>query len=182
MSQNPPPTDLPSPESAMQMLAAAKGQICFARDYVQQLLDATPVEHWYTIPDGCHTHIAWQMGHLTVSQYGLLMFRLRGRHPDDLELMPGKFRKGFSRGSTPKPDPADNPSIDDLKHRFATVFETSCKILEAVTAEVLMQPIEMPFAVYPTNLGGILFCPLHEQIHAGQIGMIRRGLGLAPVR
>jgi hypothetical protein len=31
-------------------------------------------------------------------------------------------------------------------------------------------------------LGAILFCPLHEQIHSGQIGLIRRGLGLPSVR
>jgi hypothetical protein len=54
--------------------------------------------------------------------------------------------------------------------------------LESASAEVLLEPVEMPYAVYPTKLGAILFCPLHEQIHAGQIGVLRRALGLDPVR
>ncbi len=29
-------------------------------------------------------------------------------------------------------------------------------------AEVLLEPIEMPFAGYPCKLGAVLFCPLHE--------------------
>ncbi len=49
-------------------------------------------------------------------------------------------------------------------------------------AEVLLEPIEMPFAGYPCKLGAVLFCPLHEMLHAGQIGLLRRSLGLSPIR
>ncbi|HND52893.1 MAG TPA: DinB family protein, partial [Pirellulaceae bacterium] len=50
------------------------------------------------------------------------------------------------------------------------------------TAEQLNEPTEMPYAAYPTKLGAMLFCAHHEMIHAGQIGLIRRLLGKAPVR
>ena len=83
------------------MLQAAIGQIRFARDYTLTLLDETPKDRWFEIPEGSSSNIAWQVGHLAVSQYGLLMFRIRGRDPADLELIPGKFRKAYSRGSTP---------------------------------------------------------------------------------
>ncbi len=36
----------------------------------------------------------------------------------------------------------------------------------------------MPYAAYPNKFGALLFCPMHESIHIGQIGLIRRGLGL----
>ena len=48
-----------------------------------------------------------------------------------------------------------------------------------MTADVLLEPVEMPYAAYPIKLGAILFCPLHEHIHAGQIGVVRRALRLA---
>jgi hypothetical protein len=40
----------------------------------------------------------------------------------------------------------------------------------------------MPYAGYPTKLGALLFCPLHEMIHAGQIGLLRRLMGKPPIR
>lgn len=164
------------------MLTAAIGQIRFAREYTLELLDATPQELWFTIPAGLPTHIAWQVGHLTVSQYGLLMFRIRGRQSDDLELIPGKFRKAYSRSSTPKADPAGQPSPDELIDRLNRVFTLGLAELDSIAGEVLLEPVDLPYAAYPTKLGAILFCPMHELIHAGQIGVLRRALGLDPVR
>jgi hypothetical protein len=46
----------------------------------------------------------------------------------------------------------------------------------------LAEPTEMPYAVYPIKLGALLFCPLHESIHAGQIGLLRRMHGMESVR
>jgi hypothetical protein len=36
--------------------------------------------------------------------------------------------------------------------------------------------------VTPTRLGALLFSSHHEMLHAGQIGVLRRLLGKAPVR
>ena len=172
----------PRPDQVSEMLISATGQIRFARDYTLGLLEATPEDLWFQIPDGLPTNIAWQVGHLAVSQYGLLMFRLRGRDPDDLDLIPGKFRKAYSRGSKPNPDPAKQMSPHELRLRLDDVFDRSMKVLGGVGVETLLEPEEMPYAVYPNKLGAVLFCPLHEHIHAGQIGLIRRALGLEPVR
>src|SRR5690606_10947032 len=91
----PTPQLLPTPAEAGVMRQAALGQICFARQYTIELLAATPPERWFEIPPGSVTNIAWQVGHLAVSQYGLLLFRIRGRRPEDLDLIPGRFRKAY---------------------------------------------------------------------------------------
>jgi hypothetical protein len=65
---------------------------------------------------------------------------------------------------------------------MSEVFERALAELSEIPAELLLDPVEMPYAAYPNKLGAILFCPLHEHIHAGQIGLIRRGLGLDPIR
>ena len=61
----------------------------FMRSYTLQLLENIPGELWSTIPAGAPSHLAWQVGHLAVAQYGLMLFRQRGRAEGDIELMPG---------------------------------------------------------------------------------------------
>ncbi len=177
-----PDPPLPDHTAAMHMLEAAIGQIQFARRYTLELLEATPKDLWFRFPEGLATNIAWQIGHLTVSQYGLLMFRMRGRDPDDLQLIPGRFRKAYGRESTPSPDPAGQSTADELLERMGRVFDLAMGEIAGIQADVLLEPVEMPYAAYPIKLGAILFCPLHEHIHAGQIGLLRRSLGLQPVR
>lgn len=174
--------NLPNAETAEAMLHGAIGQIDFARRYTLELLEATPHEHWFTMPEGLPTNIAWQVGHLTVSQYGLLMFRIRGRKPEDLDLIPGTFRKAYGRGAIPKTDLATYPAADELLNRLATVHDLAMAELQNVDPTVLLESVGMPYAAFPIKLGAILFCPMHEQIHAGQIGLLRRALGLESVR
>lgn len=173
---------LPTTATALHLLQGAVGQIQFARRYTLELLEATPQERWFEIPEGLPSHIAWQVGHLTVSQYGLLMFRLRGRLPEDLALIPGRFRKAYSRESLPSSDASKQPTAGELLDRMSQIYDLSMRELESVTAETLLEPVDMPFAAYPIKLGAVLFCPLHEHIHAGQIGLLRRALGLPSVR
>jgi hypothetical protein len=173
---------LPTVDEASQMLTAAMGQIEFARRYTLELLDTIPRGQWFTIPNGLSTNVVWQVGHLTVSQYGLLMFRMRGRQSEDLELIPGKFRKAYSRQSLPQSDPASQPSIDELVDKMAEVHRRAMDEVSRIDSQVLLEAVEMPYASYPIKLGAILFCPLHEHIHAGQIGLLRRSLGLEPIR
>ena len=46
----------------------------------------------------------------------------------------------------------------------------------------LEESLPEPYAVFSNKLGSILFCPAHEMMHAGQIGLIRRLLGKSPIR
>lgn len=174
--------DLPDLATATSMFHGALGQIDFARRYTLELLDATPKELWFEMPAGLPTHIAWQVGHLAVSQYGLLMFRIRGRRPEDLELIPGAFRKAYGRGGQPKADSPVQPSSEELLERLNTVYELALKELADIAPGMLLEPIDMPYAVYPVKLGAVLFCPMHEQLHSGQIGLLRRAMGLESIR
>lgn len=173
---------IPDLQTASTMKEAAIGQIQWTRQYTLELLEATPKELWFDMPEGLPTHIAWQVGHLAYSQYGLCMFRIRGREPEDLDIVPSVFRKKYARSSTPNSDASKQPSADELLERLITVHERSIKEISDMEDAVLLEPVEMPFAVYPAKLGCLLFCPLHEQIHSGQIGLLRRALGLESVR
>lgn len=176
-----PPADA---ASAAGQLAVTIGQLEFARAYVLELLAGTPQDSWFRMPERSSTTVAWQVGHLTVSQYGLLMFRQRGREPEDLDLIPGTFRKKYGRGSKPVEESPADPVAESqaLLDRMKLVHGKALAELRACDPANLLEPVEMPYAVYPNKLGAVLFCPLHEQLHAGQIGVLRRMLDLEPIR
>jgi hypothetical protein len=163
-------------------LALAIQQIQFARDYTRRLLAETDEGDWYRQPAGCPTHLAWQVGHLAMAEYGLCLFRQRGRQDIDREIMPSEFRKAFSRGSLPKFDSTKYQSTAEIRATFNRVHAQV--LLEAPTFSVdqLQEPVEAPFAVEATKLGSLYFCSHHEMLHAGQIGLLRRFLGKEPVR
>lgn len=172
----------PDAATASALLNGTIEQIRFARSYTLSLLDETPDKDWFVIPEGLPSNIAWQVGHLAVSQYGLLMFRIRGRRPEDLDLVPGKFRKAYSRQSTPNDDATPQPSPEELVERLTRIHDLALAELGQVEPAVLLEEVDRPWAAWPNKLGAVMFCPLHEHIHAGQIGIIRRSLGLDPVR
>ena len=157
-------------------------QIKWARQYSRQLIDSIPESLWYTQPTGLKTHVAWQVGHLAVSQYGLMLFRQRGRMPGDLELMPGWLRKQFGRGTTPSETAGGMPSPADLLAMLDKIDAQAHAEVATLSAEQLGETTEMPYAAFPIKLGALLFCPIHESIHAGQLGLLRRLHGLDPLR
>lgn len=157
-------------------------QMNWTRQYSLQLIESTPKELWYRQPSGMPSHVAWQVGHLAVSEYGLLLFRQRGRAAGDLELMPGWLRKQFGRGTTPSESAEGIPEPDELLRRLASIHAQSLAEVAELTPETLREPTEMPYTAYPIKLGALLFAPLHESLHAGQIGLLRRLHGLEPLR
>lgn len=160
----------------------ARRQIEFARQYTQVLLDTIPDDRWTEMPGGAKTHVAWQAAHLAVSQYALCIFRQRGPEPEDRDFLPGDWLKRFGKGSTPDADPEANPLPEEIRQVMHTVQETALRELAAYPPEHFEEDAPEPFAVYSTRLGALLFCPQHEMMHAGQIGLLRRLLNLEPLR
>ena len=157
-------------------------QIEFARSYTLSLLAEIADDEWFTMPAGCATHVGWQVGHLAMAQYGLCLFRQRGRAEVDTTLMTSPFRKAFSRGSIPEPDPAKNPSPAEIRDVLDRVHAQVLLELPTFTPDQLAEPVDMPYAAYATRLGCLVFCSHHEMLHCGQLGLLRRLLGKQPVR
>ncbi len=160
---------------------AAIKQIDSARDYTLRLIADVEEEEWFR-DAGMGTHLAWQIGHLAMAEYGLCLFRQRGRLDIDRQLMPGDVRKKYSRGSTPDFDPAGQPSPHDLLALLDRIHQQVHSEVPRYSDEELAAPVDFPYAAYPTRLGALLFCAHHEMLHAGQIGLIRRALGKEPLR
>ena len=164
------------------MPSLALQQIEFARGYTLSIVDEVDEALWFTMPPGCPTHVAWQVGHLAMAEYGLCLFRFRGRQEVDLSLMSSGFRKLFSRGSAPQADAAKYPSPAEIRATFDRVHAQVLKEAPAFTETQLAEAAEMPYAVHANKLGCLLFCSHHEMLHAGQLGLLRRLLGQEPIR
>jgi len=174
---------------ALSTLQLAIHQLEFARSYTLSLIADIDDADWFQMPSARGTapaqvvsHIAWQVGHLAMAEYGLCLFRQRGRADVDSSLMTSIFRKQFSRGSSPTADPLRNPTPAEIRNVMTRVHEQALQELPTFSDAQLAEPVDMPYAVEATKLGALLFCSHHEMIHAGQIGILRRLLGKSPIR
>jgi len=143
--------------------------------------DLTPAE-WFWHPAEFTTHVAWQVGHLAVSEYNLCLRRLRGRTKEDETLLPDAFIEHFKLGSQPAADPADYPPIAEIKRVRDAVHAQMLKELSTLSDEALDVPVEQPHPVFKTKLGAVDYAPSHEMVHVGQIALLRRLMGKPALR
>jgi hypothetical protein len=166
----------------MSHLSLIRDQLLFARKYTVRLLDGIAVAHWFRQPTEGITHIAWQAGHLAVAQYGLALERIRGRLPGDADFITEDFRARFGRASVPDPDSAGYPSAAEIRSVFDRVHQQAMKELESLNEDELDKaPLKPPHSLFATKQGSLIWCANHELVHAGQIGLLRRLLGYAPL-
>jgi uncharacterized damage-inducible protein DinB len=156
-------------------------QIRFARWYTTRLLDATPTADWWTVPTAGVSHIAWQVGHLAMAAYRLGLDRVRGRLLGDAELIGDEFLALFGRESNPDPDPAHYPPLEEIRAVYDRVHARVQEEVPAVNPDDLDRPLVRPHSLASTPRGCLAWCAQHELIHAGQIGLLRRQLGHAPL-
>lgn len=161
----------------MNRLRLVLDQLRQARQYTQNLLDHVPVAAWFQMPAGGVSHIAWQVGHLAMADYRLLLERMRGARPEDEALISAAFLEQFGRGSQPDPDPAKYPEPAAIRATLDRVRQQALRELAAVPDAELDLPPHKPHPLFTTRFGALSWCSHHEMLHAGQIGLLRRQLG-----
>lgn len=167
----------------MSDMQTAISQLQTARDYTCQLLSHIEPSDWFRQPAEGVTHVAWQVGHLAVAQYGLALKRVRGERADDAKLIPVEFRQLFGKGSVPESDPGRYPSIEEIRGVFDRVFQQTIAELQTLPESSLAEPAnDPPHPMFQTKLGALFWCAQHEFIHDGQIALLRRLFGAQPLR
>jgi hypothetical protein len=155
-------------------------QLARVRPYTLRLLDSVDGAEWFRMPAEGVTHIAWQAGHLAFAEYRLGLERIRGTRPGDAELLPESFLRQVGAGSVPEPDPAKNPTPAEIRAVLDRVHQRMLEEARAF-ADDWNAPVARPHPMFTTKLGSLLWCAQHEMVHAGQIGLLRRLLGHAPL-
>jgi hypothetical protein len=163
-------------------LEIARNQIEFARRYTISLLEDIDQTDWFRTPAGSTTHVAWQVGHLAMAEYGLTMLRIRGKRPEDAAFISNDFIRCFKKGSIPTPYPQDYLPPCEIREVFDNVHRQALDELARYCERDLNDKLPAPHALFDTKLGSVFFCSVHEMLHAGQIGLLRRLLGKEPLR
>ncbi len=163
----------------MSRLAEALEQMDFTRRYTLKRVDGVPLSEWFTIPPGGVSHIAWQVGHLAFAEYGLCLDRLRPRTHADQSLISDTFLLAFARDS--QPASATGFTAVEIRAVFDRVHARVMEELPTYPDADLDLPLLKPHSLVATRIGILRYAPLHEMIHCGQIALIRRMLGNAPI-
>lgn len=152
-------------------LQAAQGTMLgLARDLHGEQLLAQP-----TAAGG--NHALWILGHVAVSETGLLAKAVLDQDPAIEE----QDRARFATGSTPTTDAADYPGVEELIAR--------CQQARAQTLDTLDTLPEAELDAAPHAFEGFLatkgqalaFLAVHQAFHAGQLADCRRRLGRKPL-
>jgi len=167
----------------MSELNAAISQIRQARRYTEDLLANLPDDHWFAEPPGGVTHVAWQVGHLAVCEYALALKRVRGVRADDEQLVSADDFRLYGKGSEPVFDADAYPPVSQIRELLQRVHQQTLDELQSLDEATAEEPTsEPPHPMFKTKLGALVWCAQHEFLHAGQIGLLRRQLGLESLR
>ncbi|HXY32928.1 MAG TPA: DinB family protein [Planctomycetaceae bacterium] len=164
------------------MAEVLRNQLLAAFDFtdksVEDLFDAIPADKFLHQPCPGANHALWTLGHLaTVNQY--FMMKLGGRDGTLFE----KNKAMFFAKSQPSPDAATYPPIGVIRDYFTTSRAAFRSWVESLSDEQLSAPPPEEFQKFAPTLGNILMRLLwHEGMHYGQLTVIRKSLGLKPVR
>ena len=163
-------------------LQAALDRVAQARGFVKMFLADLTRDEWFWQPPEVTTHVAWQVAHLSVAQYRLCLERIRGRVAADDAFMPEAYLERFMLGSKPVAGVEHNPPIAEIQRIFDAVYQQSLTELAKRTDEEMDVPLEQPRPMFKTKLSAVEWCAQHEFVHAGQIALLRRLMGKAPLR
>ncbi|MDZ4778913.1 MAG: DinB family protein [Planctomycetia bacterium] len=161
-------------EHALQII-----QTC--RAYTLKVVESIAPGDWFRQPAEGITHIAWQVGHIAAAQYYLGLVRIRGERPEDARLITPAQLQMWGKGSTPDPDPAKNPSAEETLAIFHRVYEQMLSEIRGLTDAQLDETILKPHRLFTKKYDSLLWVAHHEFIHVGQIGLLRRLFGAAPL-
>lgn len=165
----------------MTRLDFALERIRQARAYTLPLLENVTDDDWFRQPAEGVTHLAWQVGHIAMAEYRLGLDRVRGERPEDAELISPAQLLVWGKGSTPDPNPANNPTPAETLAVFHRVHEQVLRELTELTDEQLDETVHKPHRLFTKKYDSLIWCSQHEFLHAGQIGLVRRLLGCAPL-
>jgi uncharacterized damage-inducible protein DinB len=151
----------------------------FTQTQLENALAAIPEDKYLHQPFPNANHALWTMGHMaTVDQFFLTTFA--AKDPALFE----RHKAAFFAKSTPSTNAADYPSIDEVRSYFKASRKEFRDWIESMDDAQLTTPLppEQQKRFAP-NLAR-LFSRLawHEGMHYGQLTVLRKSLGLAPIR
>lgn len=167
----------------MKLIPIILEDLAQARAYAKDMLSHVDESLWFKQPAEGINHVAWQVGHMAIAQYGLCLKRVRGSQPSDNQLIPvEEYGKLFGKGSEPSPSEHDYPTPVEIRRAFDAVHATVQQEVAAMDESILTESAGPAHPMFTTKGGSLRFSAKHEMLHVGQIGLLRRLLGCEILR
>jgi len=145
--------------------------------WVEKLIADIAHEKWFDTPEILESSFAWQLGHLTLSQYYYTVVLVKGPQKDFAESIHlKKYSEFFAKGQKKK-ELASNVSVQELLGNWqamkALTIETLSNIQDIdLQNETFKMPKPHPFVVTIEN--SISWNIKHNMWHCGQMAMLKR--------
>ena len=154
-----------------------------ARRRVKDFTDDLTPDEWFWHPAEYTTHVAWQVGHLAVSEYNLCLRRVRGRTQADESLIPDAFIEHFKLGSQPV---AGSGELSADRRDQARVRRGARPGAQGVGSALGRGARTFPSSSRTRcsrrSSARSTTPSSHEMVHNGQIGLLRRLMGKPALR
>lgn len=155
--------------AAIREALAVAERVCL--DYLDDLTNAELLHR----PCPGANHIAWQLGHLIVSEHA----QIESIRPGAMPPLPSGFDRRYARETAS----CDDPDAWDGKPELLRVFRQqragTLAALEATSDDEFDRPTGIGYA--PNVAAMFLLQSTHWLMHAGQWAVIRRQLGRPPL-
>jgi hypothetical protein len=152
------------------------------REFTKKLIYEVPEDKWYTTPQQINSNIAWQVGHLIMSQNFHSITVVAGANEKIKETIPLKeYAALYAMGATPLQNREAGPLPSILKRQLDFVDMVAREVLFALSDDELDNPLVttgFPHPVAKTKYEALTWSFKHEMWHCGQISMIKRIIGI----
>jgi uncharacterized damage-inducible protein DinB len=120
-------------------------------------------------------HIAWQMGHLILSERHLIGSNVPGAaYPD----VPASFAQKHGKDGQAKEAPGDFCTKAEYVEQFTKTRQATIAALDKLSDADLDRPTPGDMKTYAPTLGALfLLVSNHALMHGGQFSVVRRKLG-----
>ncbi len=158
------------------LLETGLGALAFSRHVTLGLFE--------DVPDGkvCHqpfagaNHVLWILGHLACTDEYFLN-NVGGRPYNRFE----KWEKLFFMKSKPTPNRTDYPPVAEVKEALDKNRQELIGWFKSMSDAELVKPIEGDMSQFAANRAVLMSTiAWHEGLHAGQMSVVRKSLGIAP--
>ena len=154
-----------------------KKQTLESFNWANKLIDDVLEEKWFISPEILETNFAWQIGHLTLSQYYYTVVLLNGPDKEiaekiDMKKYSGLFAKGVKINEL-----SSEVTVSQLKENWEFIQKQTIKFLDYLQEndfnnEIFKLPKPHPFV--RTKEDSISWNIKHTMWHCGQMGILKR--------
>jgi len=137
--------------------------------------DLTPADYLHR-PCPAANCAAWIVGHLVLTE----RMSLTRVGVKEMPAIPEGFEARFSR-EPQAPKAADFGDVSILLPLFNQHRDKLIEAVKNLPTEIIDKPLDKPHPFFSTVGEAVNFMGIHTSMHSGQISMIRRTLGRAPL-